>query len=97
LKSVALKASGYAKKIDAIASAYKKDHKIEDQIKLTERERQILNDLYCGFSRAEIAASRYLSINTVKSVIQSLYIKLNADTNVDAVRIALEKELIRVR
>jgi len=94
LKSIELKASGYAKRVASIATAYKKDNRIEDAIRLSERERQTLGDLYQGLSRAEIAASRYLSVNTVKANIQMLYAKLGASNNVDAVRIAIEKHLI---
>jgi DNA-binding NarL/FixJ family response regulator len=50
--------------------------------------------LYLGLSREEIAASRYLSINTVKTALHSLYNKLNANNNASAVRIAIEKRLL---
>ncbi|MDR2687866.1 MAG: LuxR C-terminal-related transcriptional regulator [Oscillospiraceae bacterium] len=88
------KAAVYAKKVAFIASAYKSDNEIGDAVKLTEREQQLLGDLYQGLSRAEIAASRYLSINTVKTLLQGLYAKLGAENNVDAVRIAIEKKLL---
>jgi len=94
LKSIDLKASGYAKKAAVIAAAYKRDNRIEDGIRLSQRELQILTDLYHGLSRTEIAATRYLSINTVKTTIQMLYSKLGAENNMDAVRIAIEKKLI---
>ena len=54
----------------------------------------MLTDLYHGLSRAEIAAGRYLSVNTVKTILHGLYAKLGAENNVDAVRIALEKNLL---
>jgi len=53
-----------------------------------------LSDLYHGLSREEIAATRHISINTVKTVLQSVYIKLGANNNVDAIRIAIEKKLV---
>ena len=95
LKTIDRKASVYAKKINYISSAFIKEKKLEKSIKLSEREQQVLNDLYIGLSREEIAANRYLSINTVKKILQSLYIKLDANNNVDAVRIAIEKKLIK--
>ena len=67
---------------------------IEDHINLSEREREILDDLYHGLSRDEMAAIRYLSINTVNKILQSLFIKLNASNNVDAIRVAIERGLI---
>ena len=94
LKSIDRKASGYAKKAVAIAAAYKRDNNIEDSILLTQRELQLLSDLYHGLSRTEIAATRYLSINTVKTALNMLYSKLGAENNVNAVRIAMEKKLI---
>jgi len=94
LRSIELKASGYAKKAAAVAAAYKRDNNIQDGIRLSPRELDILTDLYHGLSRTEIAAARYLSINTVKTVIQMLYSKLGAENNMDAVRIAIEMKLI---
>ena len=94
LKAIAYKASGYAKKAEAIGSALKEEHKIENTVQLSEREREVLNDVYHGLSREEIAANRYLSVNTVKKILQSIYIKLDANNNVHAVRIAVEKGLI---
>jgi LuxR family maltose regulon positive regulatory protein len=94
LNTIDRKASVYAKKIHFISDTFRKEKKLEEPIQLSEREQQVLNDLYIGLSREEIAANRYLSINTIKKILQSLYIKLNANNNVDAVRIAIEKKLI---
>jgi len=94
LELIGRRASIYAKKADFVARLYKTEHQIGEAVKLSERELQILNDIYQGLSRAEIAVHRYLSINTVKTIIKTLYTKLGADNNVDAVRIALEMKLI---
>jgi LuxR family maltose regulon positive regulatory protein len=94
LAGVSLKASAYAKQSGVIMNAYKKDLKIEASVSLSERELEVLNDLYHGLSREEIAARRYLSVNTVKKILQSIYIKLDANNNVDAIRIAIENKLI---
>ena len=94
LKSIDRKASIYAKKTAAIMNSFKREQKIDDSIQLSDRETEVLNDLYHGLSRDEIAENRYLSINTVKKILQSIYIKLDANNNVDAIRIALEKKLI---
>jgi len=94
LKTIDRKASIYSKKITVIANALKREYKIEDSISLSEREHEVLSDLYHGLSREEIAENRYLSINTVKKTLQSIYTKLDANSNVEAIRIALEKKLI---
>ena len=54
----------------------------------------MLKDLYHGLSREEIAANRHISINTVKKTLPAIYAKLDAKNNVDAIRIAMEKNLI---
>ena len=94
LGSIGRKASIYAKKTDAIMNMYKKEKNIDDIIKLSDREQAVLVDLYHGLSREEIASNQYLSVNTVKKTLQSIYIKLDASNNVDAVRIAIEQKLI---
>jgi len=94
LKMIDRKASIYAKKTAVILNAFKREKKIEDTIQLSEREREVLSDLYHGLSREEIATNRYLSINTVKKILQSVYIKLDANNNADAIRVAIEKRLI---
>ena len=94
LKAIGRKASAYAKKAAVIGDSIKDVKNIRDSIQLSEREREILNDLYHGLSREEIAEYRYLSVNTIKKILQSLYIKLDANNNVDAIRIAIEKNLI---
>ena len=94
LKTIERKAAIYSKKVTAISNSFKKEQRIEDNIQLSEREQEVLGDLYHGLSRDEIAANRYLSVNTVKKILQSIYIKLDANNNVDAIRIALEKNLI---
>ena len=95
LKKIDRKASAYAKKASVIAKSLNKEKNIHGTIHLSEREQEILHDLCHGLSRDEIAESRYLSINTVKKILQSIYIKLDANNNADAVRIAIEKKLVK--
>ncbi|MCL2045965.1 MAG: LuxR C-terminal-related transcriptional regulator [Oscillospiraceae bacterium] len=96
LKSIERKASIYAKKVSALAASYRKDQNMEESISLSPRELEVLADLYQGLSREEIADNRYLSVNTVKKILQSIYLKLDANNNVDAIRIAMENNLIEV-
>ena len=92
LKTIDRKASIYAKKVAVVASAFKPDMK--KPVSLSNRELEVLLDLYHGLSREEIAENRLLSINTVKKTLQSIYTKLGANNSVDAIRIALEKKLL---
>jgi len=94
LKSVDLKASIYLKKTAVIMKSYMEEHKLTEAVRLSERELSVLKDLYHGLSRDEIAANQYLSINTVKKILQSVFAKLDAKNSVDAIRIAIEKNLV---
>lgn len=95
LKKMDRKASIYVKKMAVVANAFQNQPENNKMLgTLSEREREILIDLYHGLSREEIAENQYLSINTVKKALQSIFTKLDAHNSVDAVRIALEKKLI---
>ena len=61
---------------------------------LTEREREALRHLSEMLSTAEIAAEMYISVNTVKSHLRSVYRKLSATHRNEAVRRARQLELI---
>ncbi|MDR2770705.1 MAG: LuxR C-terminal-related transcriptional regulator, partial [Clostridiales Family XIII bacterium] len=95
LETINRKAATYAKRLSAVVTEYKRVNNLGDEIRLSARETEVLNDLYQGLSRAEIAAGRGLSINTVKLVLSTVYTKLNADNVADAIRIALDRKLIR--
>ena len=94
LKTIDRKASAYAKKAAVIMNAIKREKSIEDAVQLSERERKVLNDLYHGLSREEIAAHQYVSVSTVNSALESIYTKFDVNSLVDAIRIALENKLI---
>ena len=61
---------------------------------LTEREREVLQHLSGMLSTAEIAAEMYISVNTVKTHLRSIYRKLSAAHRNEAVRRARNLELI---
>jgi LuxR family maltose regulon positive regulatory protein len=94
LESLNRKSSAYAKHKNQVIEAYEKANNSGGTISLSPREKDVLTDLYHGLSRSEIASNRVISINTVKMVLRSLYTKLNANTAVDAIRIAVEHNLI---
>jgi LuxR family transcriptional regulator, maltose regulon positive regulatory protein len=62
--------------------------------RLSEREREVLTHLSGMLSTAEIAAEMYLSVNTVKTHLRSIYRKLSAAHRSEAVRRARQLDLI---
>ncbi|MDR1977446.1 MAG: LuxR C-terminal-related transcriptional regulator [Synergistaceae bacterium] len=96
LEVINRKATTYAKRLALVVSEYKRANNLEGayDTTLSPRETDVLNDLYHGLSRSEIAASHDLSINTVKMTLSSLYTKLDADNVADVIRIALDRKLI---
>ncbi|MDR1069229.1 MAG: hypothetical protein LBL37_00355 [Gracilibacteraceae bacterium] len=96
LETIGRRAATYAKRLAIVAAAYKKAHNLSDgDARLSPTELDILNDLYRGVSRSQIAADRHLPINMVKMVQNSIYMKLGADNPADVIRIALSRNLIR--
>ncbi len=61
---------------------------------LSEREREVLRLLSAMLSTAEIGAEMYISVNTVKTHLRSIYRKLSAARRGEAVRRARELKLI---
>ncbi len=61
---------------------------------LSEREREVLRLLSAMLSTAEIGSEMYISVNTVKTHLRSIYRKLSAARRGEAVRRARELELI---
>jgi len=61
---------------------------------LSEREREVLRHVSGMLSTAEVAAEMYISVNTVKTHLRSIYRKLAATHRGEAVRRARQLELI---
>jgi LuxR family maltose regulon positive regulatory protein len=95
LRRILNMSAGYAKKIFAVAEKYgAKQGKEAGGGELSGREREILTGLSRGLTRKELAGDLSLSVNTVKSVIKSVYNKLGAVNRSDAVRIAVKRGII---
>jgi LuxR family transcriptional regulator, maltose regulon positive regulatory protein len=62
--------------------------------RLSQREREVLMHASGMLSTAEIASEMYLSVNTIKTHLSSIYRKLNASHRSEAVRRARQLELI---
>ena len=94
LEDINRKASAFAKRTAHMASRYKDINNITNEISLTNRESEVLKELSQGLSRAEIAASQNISINTVKMVINIIYEKLGVTSLPEAIRIAIQHKII---
>jgi LuxR family maltose regulon positive regulatory protein len=83
-------ASGYARKISAVAEKYRGSDRQSGRASslLSRRELDVLAGLSQGLTREEIAEASAISINTVKSTVKNVYNKLGALNRADAVRIA---------
>jgi LuxR family maltose regulon positive regulatory protein len=99
LERVRRNASGYAKKLFSVTEHYRQPEQGRRQnsrsgMALSRREMEVLTGLSQGLTREEIAGLASISINTVKSVIRSIYNKLGAVNRADAVRIATSMGLV---
>ena len=94
LEDINRKSSAFAKRTAHMMSRYKNMNNIADGISLTKRETEVLKELSLGLSRAEIAVSQGISVNTVKMVINILYEKLGVNSLPEAIRVALEHKII---
>jgi len=88
------KASIYSKKLKIFVRGFVDKKYVKPNYSLTNREKEILNDMYQGLSREEIATNRHISVNTVKKILQSIYNKFDVNSNIDAIRIAIENQII---
>jgi LuxR family maltose regulon positive regulatory protein len=94
LENINRKSASYAKQQVHLATHYRQANLITNKVALSAREAEVLADLSHGLSRSEIANTRGLSINTVKMVINNVYMKLGAENLADAIRIAAEKKIV---
>jgi LuxR family maltose regulon positive regulatory protein len=96
LEKARLGAAGYAKKIFTVTGPHRAAAPRPEGARgtLSRREIEVLTGLYQGMTREEIAGVSSLSVNTVKSVIHSIYNKLGAVNKADAIRIAVSLGLV---
>ncbi|MDR2617693.1 MAG: LuxR C-terminal-related transcriptional regulator, partial [Treponema sp.] len=99
LEKIRLNAAAYAKKLFALTEILRPEAAEESSFdqgmpKLSRREMEVLANLSQGMTQEEIAGISSLSVNTVKSVIRSIYNKLGAVNKADAVRIAASQGLV---
>jgi LuxR family maltose regulon positive regulatory protein len=99
LEKTRLNAAAYAKKLlteaeSSQSTTARKGSLDQAGVKLSRRELEVLINLSQGMTQEEIAGIFSLSVNTVKSIIRSVYNKLGAVNKADAVRIAASLGLV---
>jgi LuxR family maltose regulon positive regulatory protein len=98
LERIQRAATACARRMFTLTEYYQNGNRIQKREageNLSPRETEILTGLSQGLTRKEIASASSLSINTVKSVIRSIYNKLGAVNRADAVRIAAVRQTIK--
>jgi LuxR family maltose regulon positive regulatory protein len=97
LEKILRASSAYAKKLYVVAEKFR-DMQYQDArapVFLSRRELAVFKGLSRGLTREELAENGDISINTVKSVIKSVYNKLGAVNRADAVRIGTGMGLLK--
>jgi LuxR family maltose regulon positive regulatory protein len=97
LERIQRSASAYAKKLYITVEKFR-DQDDEDASAsaiLSRREKSVLVGLSQGLTREELADDADITLNTVKSVIRSVYNKLGAVNRADAVRIATSMGILK--
>jgi LuxR family maltose regulon positive regulatory protein len=99
LETVRQNAANYAKRLFTVTEQYRTGTHIRKKpgktmAALSNREIQVLTELSRGMTQEEIASLASLSVNTVKSVIRSIYNKLGAINRVNAVQIAADMGIL---
>jgi DNA-binding NarL/FixJ family response regulator len=64
---------------------------------LSDRERQILALLARGYSNRRIAEACYLSLNTVRTHVQNVLVKLGVHSKLEAAALAVRQGLVRIQ
>lgn len=58
---------------------------------VSEREYELLLDIYEGLTNQQIAAKHFISINTVKTHLKNLFVKLDVPNRTSAIRLVVKK------
>ncbi|MGN6128459.1 MAG: LuxR C-terminal-related transcriptional regulator [Humibacter sp.] len=90
--TAALAEAGYDVKSNDALRALLPDS--EADLRLTTRERAVLTELMSTSSVAEIAGKLFVSSNTVKSQLRSVYRKLGVTNREDAIAVALDRRVL---
>jgi len=80
--------------IERIRHAAERSSAAPGRVELSERELEVLRYLPSMLTAGEIAAELYVSVNTVKAHVRSIYAKLGASRRQDAVVLAFERGIL---
>jgi LuxR family maltose regulon positive regulatory protein len=94
LEEICRRSATYAKRQSLAISEYRRVTNTDGERALSSLEQRVLVDLVSGLSRSDISTEQKLSINTINSVVSSIYDKLNANSVVEVVRVAIDRKLI---
>ena len=94
LEMIRSKSSSYAKRQSHVIAEYKRAYNIAEGAVMTQREIEIITDLSHGLSHTEIAVSRSISVNTVKTAINTIHKKLKTENVADLIRASIKDKLI---
>jgi LuxR family maltose regulon positive regulatory protein len=96
LETMRSRAAAYSKMLAAAVSALEYQNDLQNSGTVLRRsEAAVLQALSRGFTREEIARREGLSLYGVKEIIKNLYQKLSAVNRADAVRIAVDRGLLK--
>ncbi|MDR0854180.1 MAG: LuxR C-terminal-related transcriptional regulator [Clostridiales Family XIII bacterium] len=95
LETIGRKSSTCAKRYAHIRSNFDRDEELSNEVNLSSKELEVLTDLAHGLSRSEIATARNISINTVKTMLPLIFRKLDANSTIDAIRIAVKSGIVK--
>ncbi len=70
------------------------DHKKIEDLEISKREYEVLQQIALGLSNKEIAEKLFLSESTIKTHVSNLLVKLNAKRRTQAIQIAKAENLI---
>ncbi|MFV0400687.1 MAG: LuxR C-terminal-related transcriptional regulator [Oscillospiraceae bacterium] len=98
LDAIQEQAALFSGRATAVRTAYLKQNPVNaaGDNPLTKREMEVLTALSRGLTREEIASAQYVSVNTVKTFIRSIYNKLDAANRAEAVSVAISRGYIDV-
>jgi len=78
-----------------VLEAFQKgDPQKNDRVDLSERERQVLSGLVNGMTYQAIADQLFISIDTVRSHVKSIYDKLHVNSKAQAITLAMKNRLV---
>lgn len=75
-------------------SAYEIDHKAIEDLEISKRELEVLNEIAKGLSNKEVADKLFVSESTIKTHVSNLLTKLNAKRRTQAIQIAKDLKII---